>query len=139
MPKKKHKRRAESELEREFITKFTERHPTNKPIREYHFHPTRKFRFDFAWPSKKVALEVHGYGPGHFSLEGMTKDFDKHMLALELNWKVIYLTSRHLTKTKFEGVMKTLEKLLSLPSSYLAPTHYIPRNRYAKNYKRGRP
>lgn len=31
-----------------------------KPDVEHIFHPTRKWRFDFAWIEEKVALEVHG-------------------------------------------------------------------------------
>ena len=27
---------------------------------EYRFHPTRKWRFDYAWPENKIALEVEG-------------------------------------------------------------------------------
>ncbi len=31
-----------------------------KPAREYRFHRERRWRFDFAWPDYKVAVEVEG-------------------------------------------------------------------------------
>lgn len=31
-----------------------------EPVREHRFHETRQWRFDFAWPAFKVALEVEG-------------------------------------------------------------------------------
>lgn len=34
------------------------------PTREFRFHPTRKWRFDYAWPLFKVALEIEGGAHG---------------------------------------------------------------------------
>ena len=28
--------------------------------KEFSFHPERRWRFDYAWPALKVALEIHG-------------------------------------------------------------------------------
>jgi very-short-patch-repair endonuclease len=33
-------------------------HPVNQPVREHVFHPTRKWRIDFAWPHIKLAVEI---------------------------------------------------------------------------------
>lgn len=30
------------------------------PVAEYRFHETRKWRFDHAWPDRKLALEIDG-------------------------------------------------------------------------------
>ncbi len=30
------------------------------PVAEYRFHPTRKWRMDWAWPDQRVALEIDG-------------------------------------------------------------------------------
>ncbi|BBU05363.1 hypothetical protein [Aeromonas veronii] len=30
------------------------------PATELLFHPKRKWRFDYAWPTRMIALEVHG-------------------------------------------------------------------------------
>jgi len=33
------------------------------PVFEYRFHPSRKWRFDIAWPERRVAVEVEGEKP----------------------------------------------------------------------------
>jgi very-short-patch-repair endonuclease len=59
---------------------------------EYHFHPTRKWRFDAAFPSAKVALEIEGgvwqYGR-HNRASGFLKDMEKYNEAAALGWRVI--------------------------------------------------
>src|SRR5690606_39740371 len=35
-------------------------HKLPEPVREYRFHPERRWRFDFAWPDLRVAAEVEG-------------------------------------------------------------------------------
>lgn len=63
-----------------------------KPISELRFHPSRKWRFDYAWPDKKVALEIHGatYRNGrHTRGAGFAKDREKMNEAQLLGWIVI--------------------------------------------------
>lgn len=51
-----------------------------KPVSEYVFHPTRKWRLDFAWPEYRLALEIHGgvYSGGrHTRGTGFTEDREK--------------------------------------------------------------
>lgn len=31
-----------------------------EPIREFRFHPVRKWRADFAWPEEKILVEIQG-------------------------------------------------------------------------------
>jgi len=65
------------------------------PTLEYQFHPYRKFRFDFAWPLLKVALEVEGgiYIRGaHGSCGGILRDIEKYNLAASMGWLVIRVT-----------------------------------------------
>ena len=70
-------------------------------IREYKFHPIRKWRLDFAWPDKKIGIEVHGgvwsgkFG-GHTSGAGRIRDMEKMNEAVILGWAVIEVTSVHL-------------------------------------------
>lgn len=64
--------------------------------REYHFHPTRKWRFDFAWPAEKVAVEVEGgvWSNGrHTRGSGFIEDCIKYNEAVVLGWKVIRVTT----------------------------------------------
>lgn len=72
-------------------------------VREYHFHPTRKFRFDFADPDLKLAVEAEGgiwkggKGGGvkqgaHTSGHGYEKDIFKYNEAAILGWCLIRVT-----------------------------------------------
>lgn len=58
------------------------------PEREYRFHPTRKWRFDFAWPALKVAVEIEGRGR-HQTFTGYAADCHKYNEAVALGWRVL--------------------------------------------------
>jgi hypothetical protein len=72
-----------------------------EPIREYTFHPQRRWRLDFAWPSpdRMVALEVEGGTQNgtrksrHTTGKGYEGDCEKYNEAVLLGWKVIRVTS----------------------------------------------
>lgn len=61
---------------------------------EYRFHPTRKWRFDFAWPEKRLAVELDGVvwmGRGrHQTPTGMRGDCDKGNEAIRHGWRVLH-------------------------------------------------
>jgi hypothetical protein len=60
---------------------------------EYRFHPTRKFRFDFAIPASKVALEVQGglfNGGRHTRGAALLKEYEKMNLAACAGWRILY-------------------------------------------------
>jgi very-short-patch-repair endonuclease len=66
------------------------------PVAEYRFHPTRKWRFDFAWPSSRLAVEVNGGGfmaggGRHTRGAGFRKDAEKLSEAAILGWRVIHV------------------------------------------------
>ena len=62
------------------------------PETEYVFHPTRKWRFDFAWPSIKLAVEYEGGKPGfhnsHGKWYGQRRDLEKYNEAIVEGWVV---------------------------------------------------
>ena len=63
--------------------------------REWQFHPKRKWRFDLAWVSQKVAVEVHGgtwTGGRHTRGAGFEKDREKMNEAQLLGWLVLEVT-----------------------------------------------
>ena len=65
---------------------------TNGCCREYRFHPTRRWRFDFAWPDLKLAAEVEGgtwSGGRHTTGKGFEQDCQKYNAACELGWTVL--------------------------------------------------
>ena len=66
------------------------------PEREHKFHPTRKWRFDFCWPDKMLAVEVQGgtWNRGaHGRGSGIRRDYRKNNAAVALGWRVLYMTS----------------------------------------------
>lgn len=66
---------------------------------EYIFHPTRRWRFDFAIVSLKIAIEVEGgvYSNGrHTRGKGFIEDCYKYNAAAVLGWRVLRYTSEHL-------------------------------------------
>ncbi len=66
-----------------------------KTADECRLHPTRKWRWDFAWPDCKVAVEVHGstwVGGRHTRGQGFANDREKMNEAQLLGWLVIECT-----------------------------------------------
>lgn len=69
-------------------------------IEEYRFHATRKWRFDFAVPSIKLAVEYNGHGHAggghigrHASIKGMSGDAEKLNQAQSDGWRVVQFTA----------------------------------------------
>lgn len=62
-----------------------------QPVTEHRFDPERMWRFDYAWPAHRVALEVEGgiwTGGRHTRGAGFVKDCEKYNRATELGWRV---------------------------------------------------
>ena len=62
-----------------------------KMVREYRFHPTRRWSFDFADPETKVAVEIDGgafIGGRHTRGSGFVKDQEKLNTATSMGWRV---------------------------------------------------
>ena len=69
------------------------------PVPEFRFHPTRMFRFDFAWPEKKIALEVEGgiwINGRHNRGSGFVRDLEKYNSAAALGWRVVRCTPKEI-------------------------------------------
>ncbi len=67
-------------------------HGLYAPLREYRFHPTRRWRVDFAWPAQRLAVEVEGgiyRGGGHTSVGGIRRDIDKANALTMLGWRLL--------------------------------------------------
>jgi Uncharacterized protein conserved in bacteria len=58
--------------------------------REWRFHPTRRWRFDFAWPAQRVAVEIDGgqwaSGGGRHATDA---DREKLNAAAAHGWRVL--------------------------------------------------
>lgn len=69
--------------------------------REYRFHPTRRWRFDFCWPHEDVrlAVEVEGgvYVSGrHTRGAAFEADAEKYAEAMLAGWRLLRVTPRHI-------------------------------------------
>jgi len=66
------------------------------PATEYRFHPQRKWRFDIAWPSLRLAVEIeggiHGGRGRHIRPVGFKLDAEKYNEAAIMGWRVIRVT-----------------------------------------------
>jgi hypothetical protein len=63
------------------------------PIRQHRFHPSRRWKFDFAWPDRMIAVEVQGgtfIGGVHSRGAGQERDFEKANAATLLGWRVFF-------------------------------------------------
>jgi very-short-patch-repair endonuclease len=83
------------------------------PVPEYPCVPDRKFRWDFAWPDHKVAVEVQGgiWTQGaHARGNGLLRDYEKANLASLHGWCVLYVAAEHIrTGRAIEWIRDALE------------------------------
>ena len=83
--------KAESAAEAELALWIRTSPDVPPPVREFQFHPTRKWRFDFAWPQIRLAVEIEGLtadGGRHQRIGGFSADLAKYHAAWMLNWRV---------------------------------------------------
>ena len=79
-------------------------------VKELKFHPVRKWRFDYAVPEHKIALEVEGgvwTGGRHTSPKGFLGDIEKYNTATLMGWRVFRTTPDDLYKKKTLDLMKS--------------------------------
>lgn len=68
-----------------------------EPEREYRFHPTRRWRADFAFPPQRLLVEVEGgiHSNGrHVRGSGFQADAAKYNAAVLLGWRILRFTAR---------------------------------------------
>lgn len=85
------------------------------PEREYRFAPPRKWRFDFCWIARKLAIEIEGgvFSRGrHTRPGGFIKDIEKYNAAASLGWTVMRFTT---SQAKSGFALNTIESLLKAP------------------------
>jgi very-short-patch-repair endonuclease len=95
---------------------------------EHMFHPERRWRFDFAWPSLKVAVEVEGgtwSGGRHTRGAGFEADAEKYNAAAELGWVVLRYTGGMIRKRPAE-VLRQVATVLSNARVYTRNGRYQP-------------
>ena len=86
------RRKARSNYSADVMLKWFAEHGL-EAVPEYRFHPTRKWRFDFAFLDAKVALEVQGglfTGGRHSRGASLLKEHEKLNAAAIAKWRVLY-------------------------------------------------
>ena len=98
-----------------FITMWAEHGWQGSDITaEYEFDPEFGYRFDFCWPSKKVAVEIHGFGFGHQAIRGLQVDCEKARHAIMLGWCVVPFTQACISsKDRCLAAVMLLRELLA--------------------------
>ena len=90
--------------------------PLMPPLREMSFEAGRKWRFDFSWPERKVAVEIDGgVGPRlrgrHVRPKGFEADCEKLNVALLAGWRVYRITAKMLRERPVQ-CCEDVERLL---------------------------
>jgi very-short-patch-repair endonuclease len=79
------------------------------PVREYRFFEYRQWRFDFAWPKAKLAVEFEGgaYAGGrHTRGKGFENDAEKYNFATLLGWRLLRFTTKQIKNWSAVGEIR---------------------------------
>lgn len=80
------------------------------PQREFVFHPSRKWRIDFAFPDKKLAVEVEG--SVHRIKGRYAGDIEKYNALSRMGWTLLRYSAKMIhAGTAISEVMEVLEEL----------------------------
>lgn len=81
-------------------------------FQEWQFHPTRRWRFDWAFPEAKLALEIEGgqwVNGRHNRAAGQIADLAKYSEAAILGWRIVYATPAEVENgTALDRVLRAL-------------------------------
>lgn len=78
-------------------------------VKEFKFHPKRRWRFDYAIPEHRIALEVEGgvWTSGrHTRPQGFLGDIEKYNTATLMGWRVFRTTPDDLLRTATLNLLK---------------------------------
>lgn len=79
-------------------------------VKEFKFHPKRRWRFDYAIPEYRIALEVEGVvwtGGRHTRPQGFLGDIEKYNTATLMGWRVFRTTPDDLLRTATLNLLKS--------------------------------
>ncbi len=81
------------------------------PVAEVRFHPTRRWRFDWAFLEHKLAVEQEGgvfIGGRHSRGAGFEADLVKYAEAMCLGWKILRVTPGQVRDGRALGYLERL-------------------------------
>ena len=80
-------------------------------VREHKFHQVRRWRFDWAYPDHKIAIEYEGLmsrKSRHTTISGFTADCEKYNSAAQLGWRVYRFTAPMLREGKTVDFIRSI-------------------------------
>lgn len=92
-----------------------------EPIREYKFDSIRKWRFDFAWPNLRLAVEIEGgiwTGGRHTRGQGFLDDCEKYNQAALVGWMVLRFPTEQINSGE---ALQFIEAALKLKGKSCGP------------------
>ena len=94
-----------------FLTLWTQT-GLQSPVAEYQFAPPRRWRFDYAWPDCRVAVEFDG---GQWVIAGgrHNRDSDREKLnaAAAMGWRVLRYSNQQWERDPYGCVAQVLRAL----------------------------
>lgn len=106
---KKTREKPKKEPLRDFFTSLCQSDLHVECVKEFRFHPTRLWRFDYAIPEHKIALEVEGgvwTGGRHTSPKGFLGDVEKYNTATLMGWRVLRTTPDQLLSAQTLSMLR---------------------------------
>jgi hypothetical protein len=100
-----------SNLEQRLFEQLVEAGLTDGMVEEHVFHPTRRWRFDFAWPDLLIYCEVQGgidMRGKHARAAGIRNDQEKAREASILGWHGLPVCNRAITSGAALDAIKRL-------------------------------
>jgi hypothetical protein len=95
------------------LKEFADKNLIDAFVAEHKFLEDRKFRFDWAILSLKIAIEYEGIfsqKSRHTTIDGFTADCSKYNLAVQDGWRVLRYTAKNY-KNLEEDLLKILENV----------------------------
>jgi hypothetical protein len=84
------------------------------PTHEHRFAPPRRWRFDYAWPDRMLALEVEGgvhTGGRHVRGQGYVNDMEKYSTGAAMGWLLIRVQPSELCSPRtMDWIRRALER-----------------------------
>lgn len=88
-----------------------------EPVREFRFHPVRRWRFDLCWPDAMLAVECEGaiWRQGrHTRGAGFVGDCEKYAEGNLLGWHIYRIPEPWITRTGGEKAIRLITRALRL-------------------------
>ncbi len=112
-PGKKRRQSAPQPPQRDLFTSICKADYGLTVEKEYIFHPTRKWRFDYAIPSHRIAIEIDGgvwVNGRHNRAQGYLNDLNKFNAAAAMGWVVLKFTpDQQYRRATFEVIQATIK------------------------------